>query len=91
MSMNNLFAVLYLQKPWPLATEARENKQSKEARWSTAFLYLLNPSLNCLKNTSCFFMKIIFTNFIIILYVIKKIILHIMIMYVIVIEYETTL
>lgn len=51
MSMNNLFAVLYLQKPWLLATEARENKQSKQARWSTAFLYLLNPSLNCLKNT----------------------------------------
>lgn len=38
-----------------------------------------------------FFMKIIFTDFIIILYVIKIIILHIMIMYVIVIEYETTL
>lgn len=38
-----------------------------------------------------FCMKIIFTDFIIILYVIKKIILHIMIMYVIVIEYETTL
>lgn len=38
-----------------------------------------------------FFMKIIFTDLNIILYVIKKIILHIMIMYVIVIEYETTL
>lgn len=87
MSMNNLFSVLYLQKPWLLATEARENKQSKEARWSTAFLYLLNPSLNCLKNTSWkqHEKQIIYTDFIIIPYVIKKNFFHIMILYVIVI------